>query len=120
VTWRPQIGAFRQIRHRNLIAVFHLAAAFGIFLGLNLIQFVVGSYIEPRVSGDVLSISPFVVLFAVFFWTFMWGLFGAFIGVPIVIAILTFCSYHPGSRFIADLLGGPVQAAEVRSLNRNP
>jgi hypothetical protein len=26
------------------------------------------------------------VLFAVFFWTFMWGLFGAFIGVPIVLA----------------------------------
>jgi AI-2 transport protein TqsA len=95
-------------------------AVLGIFLGLNLIQFVVGSYIEPRVSGDVLSISPFVVLFAVFFWTFMWGLFGAFIGVPIVIAILTFCSYHPGSRFIADLLGGSVRAAEVRSPNRNP
>ena len=95
-------------------------AILGIFVGLNLIQFVVGSYVEPRVSGDMLSVSPFVVLFAVFFWTFMWGLFGAFIGVPIVIAILTFCSYHPGSRFIADLLGGPVRAAEVRSPNRNP
>jgi predicted PurR-regulated permease PerM len=94
-------------------------AVLGIFLGLNLIQFVVGSYIEPRVSGDVLSISPFVVLFAVFFWTFMWGLFGAFIGVPIVIAILTFCSYHPASQFIADLFGGPVGAAEVRPSTKN-
>jgi predicted PurR-regulated permease PerM len=75
----------------------------------------VGSYIEPRVSGDVLSVSPFVVLFAVFFWTFMWGFFGAFIGVPIVIAILTYCSYFPVSRFVADLFGGPVQAPEVRS-----
>ena len=79
-------------------------AVLGIFLGLNLIQFVVGSYIEPRVSGDVLSISPFVVLFAVFFW---------------IIAILTFCSYHPGGRFITGLLGGPVRAAEVRPPNRN-
>jgi AI-2 transport protein TqsA len=67
----------------------------------------------------VLSISPFVVLFAVFFWTFMWGLFGAFIGVPIVIAILTFCSYHPASQFIADLFGGPVGAAEVRPSTKN-
>jgi AI-2 transport protein TqsA len=25
----------------------------------------------------VLSISPVVVLFAVFFWTFLWGLYGA-------------------------------------------
>ncbi|HEY6621678.1 MAG TPA: AI-2E family transporter [Steroidobacteraceae bacterium] len=95
-------------------------AVLGIFLGLNLIQFVVGSYIEPRVSGDVLSISPFVVLFAVFFWTFMWGLFGAFIGVPIIIAILTFCSHHPASRFIADLFGGPVGAAEVRPATKTP
>ena len=28
----------------------------GMFAGMNLIQFVVGSYVEPRVSGDVLSI----------------------------------------------------------------
>jgi predicted PurR-regulated permease PerM len=94
-------------------------AVLGIFAGMNLIQFVVGSYVEPRVSGDVLSISPFVVLFAVFFWAFMWGLFGAFIGVPIIIAILTFCGYHPASRFIADLFGGPVRAAEVRSSTKN-
>jgi hypothetical protein len=46
-------------------------------------------------------------------------LFGAFIGVPIVIAILTFCSYHPASQFIADLFGGPVGAAEVRPSTKN-
>jgi AI-2 transport protein TqsA len=117
----PFIGPFIATLFPTLVEMTQFStwqAVLGIFAGLNLIQFVVGSYIEPRVSGDVLSISPFVVLFAVFFWTFMWGLFGAFIGVPIVIAILTFCSYHPRSRFIADLLGGPVKA--VGSPNRNP
>jgi hypothetical protein len=34
-----------------------------------------GSYVEPRVSGSVLSISPIVVLFAIFLWTFLWGHF---------------------------------------------
>jgi AI-2 transport protein TqsA len=29
--------------------------------------------------------------------------------VPIALAILTFCAQHPSSRWIADLLGGPVQ-----------
>jgi len=72
---------------------------------LNVIQFVVGSYIEPRVHGSALAISPFVVLFAVFLWTLLWGLFGAFIGVPITIVILTFCAQHPSSRWLADLLG---------------
>lgn len=56
-------------------------------------------------AGSTLSISPSLVLFAVFFWTFVWGIAGAFIGVPIVIAILTLCDQHPSSRWIAELLG---------------
>ncbi len=76
-----------------------------VFAGLNLIQLVVGSYIEPRVSGSALSISPVIVLFAVFLWSYLWGVFGAFIGVPVTIAILTFCAEHPSSRWLADLLG---------------
>jgi AI-2 transport protein TqsA len=53
--------------------------------------------------------SPTVVLLSVFLWTYLWGLFGAFIGVPIVIATVTFCAHHPASRWIADLLGGLVE-----------
>jgi AI-2 transport protein TqsA len=78
-----------------------------VFACLNVVQFVIGSYVEPRVSGSALSISPFIVLFSVFLWTWMWGLFGAFIGVPITIAILTFCAQHPSTAWIADLLGDP-------------
>ena len=77
-----------------------------VFACLNLIKFIVGSYFEFRIAGSALSISPFLVLFAVFFWTFMWGIAGAFIGVPIVIAALTLCEQHPSSRWIADLLEG--------------
>jgi AI-2 transport protein TqsA len=49
------------------------------------------------------------VLFSILFWTFLWGLFGTFIGVPIALAILTFCAAHPSSRWVADLFGGPDQ-----------
>jgi AI-2E family transporter len=51
--------------------------------------------IEPRVSGSVLSISPIVVLFAIFFWTLPWGISGTFIGVPITLAILTSAASMP-------------------------
>ena len=78
-----------------------------IFAGLNIIQFVIGSYIEPRVAGYALAMSPFLVLFSVFFWSFVWGLFGAFIGVPITIMILTFCAQHSSTRWIAEILGAP-------------
>ncbi len=80
-----------------------------VFVALNCIHFAVGSYLEPRVSGNALSISPFLVLFAIFFWTYMWGIFGAFIGVPITIAVLTFCEQHDRTRWLAYLLGGTDQ-----------
>ena len=108
----PFIGPFIATLFPTLLAMTQFEswpAVFGIFICLNIIQFVVGSYIEPRVAGNMLSISPVVVLFAIFFWTFLWGLFGTFIGVPIMLAILTFCAAHPSSRWIADLLGGPDQ-----------
>ena len=108
----PFIGPFIATLFPTLLAMTQFESwetVLGIFVCLNIIQFVVGSYVEPRVSGSVLSISPFVVLFAIFLWTFIWGLFGTFIGVPIVLAILAFCEQHPCSRWLADLLGGPAQ-----------
>jgi AI-2 transport protein TqsA len=108
----PFIGPFIATLFPTLLAMAQFnswQAVLGLFACLNIIQFVVGSYIEPRVSGAMLAMSPTVVLLAVFLWTYLWGLFGAFIGVPIVIAIVTFCAFHPSSRWIADLLGGPVE-----------
>ena len=81
-----------------------------IFAGLNVIQFVIGSYIEPRVAGYALAMSPFLVLFSVFSWSFVWGIFGAFIGVPITIAILTFCAQFDSTRWIAEIFGAPGEA----------
>jgi predicted PurR-regulated permease PerM len=77
-----------------------------VFVVLNLIQFLIGSYLEPRIAGAALSVSPFLVLFAVFFWAFLWGIPGAFIGVPIVIAALTLCEQRQSTRWIATLLSG--------------
>nr|WP_245181947.1 AI-2E family transporter [Sinorhizobium mexicanum] len=84
-----------------------------VFVGLNVIQFVVSSYVEPRVAGSALSVSPVIVLFSVLLWGYLWGIFGAFIGVPITIALLTFCSQHPSSKWISELLGEDVDADQV-------
>lgn len=77
-----------------------------VFGGMNLIQFLIGSYLEPRVAGNALAVSPFMVLFAVFFWSFLWGIPGAFIGVPVLIAVVTLCDTYQPSRWVADLLSG--------------
>ena len=77
-----------------------------VFVCLNFIQLFIGSYLEPRVAGAALAMSPFVVLFAVFYWSFLWGIAGAFIGVPITIAVLTVCAEYPSTQWIAALLSG--------------
>jgi AI-2 transport protein TqsA len=76
----PFVGPFIATLFPTLLAMTQFGswqAVLGAFICLNIIQFVVGSYVEPRVSGSVLSISPIVVLFAIFFWTFLWGILGA-------------------------------------------
>ncbi len=104
----PFIGPFVATVLPTLFAVAQFDAwqnAIIVFACLNLIQFLVGSYLEPRIAGGVLAMSPFLVLFAVFFWTFLWGIAGAFIGVPVAIAALTLCEQHASSRWVPELFG---------------
>src|SRR6516162_7305198 len=94
----PTLFALVQLGSWQLAAI--------VFVGLNVIQFLIGSYLEPRIAGAALSLSPFLVLFAVFFWAFLWGIPGALIGVPIAIACLTLCEQRESTRWIAALLSG--------------
>jgi hypothetical protein len=63
----------------------------------------VGYYVEPRAAGIVANGRACRDLV----WDFPVGLFGTFIGLPIALAMLSFCYQHPSSRWLADLLGGP-------------
>jgi AI-2 transport protein TqsA len=54
------------------------------------------------------------VVFAVFFFGFLWGMPGAFLGVPILIAILMLCAHYQSTRWIATLLSGKPQASDSK------
>lgn len=110
----PFIGPFIATIFPSMFAIAQSESwqmALMVFVGLNLIQFLIGSYLEPRVAGAALSISPFVVLFSVFFWLFFWGIPGAFIGIPIMIAVITICAQFDASRWVSELLSGDPKAA---------
>jgi AI-2 transport protein TqsA len=77
-----------------------------VLLGVSVIQFVTGSYLEPIFSGSALSISPPLVLFAITLWTYLWGALGAFLGVPLAIAALTLFEEFPATYWLADILSG--------------
>ncbi|WP_269930984.1 AI-2E family transporter [Aminobacter sp. HY435] len=116
----PFLGPFFATMFPTMFAIAQFESwqmALLIFAGLNLIQFVIGSYLEPIITGASLAISPFAVIFAVFFWSFMWGISGAFIGVPILIAFIVYCAQAPSMRWIAVLLAsGKIAAVEEKPM----
>ena len=105
----PYIGSFVVTMLLPLFALVQAdtaATAVYIFIGVALIQFVIGSYLEPVFSGSALSISPPVVIFSVVLWTFLWGAIGAFLGVPLTIAALALFEQFPSTRWLYKLLSG--------------
>lgn len=117
VNYIPFIGSFIATLLPSIFAV----AQFGtlhdslfVFLGMFAIQFGIGNYLEPLVAGAALSISPLAVVFAVFFFGFLWGMPGAFLGVPILIAILMLCAHYPSTKWIATLLSGKPEASDQK------
>jgi predicted PurR-regulated permease PerM len=105
----PFIGSFVATLLPAVFAIAQLdtwQAVILVFVGLSAIQFLIGNYIEPLVAGAALSISPLVVVFAVFFFGFLWGIPGALIGVPIMLTIIAICAQFPSSRWVATLLSG--------------
>jgi AI-2 transport protein TqsA len=75
-----------------------------IFGGLYLVQFVIGNYLEPLLTGTALALSPLVMLVAFLTWDFLWGMPGAFIGLPLTIAVFTIWEQNPSTRWIANLM----------------
>lgn len=105
----PFIGSLLATVFPTLFAMLQFGTwqgAITVFLALQAIQFLSGSYLEPRLAGARLTLSPFLVLVSVFLGTLLWGIPGAFIGVPALITALTICEEFEGSRWVAVLLSG--------------
>ena len=105
----PFIGSFVATLLPSLFAVAQFESwqdTLFVLLGMFAIQFAIGNYLEPIVAGAALSISPLAVVFAVFFFGFLWGMPGAFLGVPVLIAIVAVCAHYPSTSWIATLLSG--------------
>jgi AI-2 transport protein TqsA len=77
---------------------------FSVTLMLTLIQMVIGNYVEPRLMGTTLNLSPLVIILSLTFWGGIWGVAGMFLSVPItVILAIVFSKFEP-TRPVAVLL----------------
>lgn len=56
-----------------------------ITLLLLLVQRVVDNFIEPRLTGQKLGVSPLLVLLSLAFWGWLWGVVGMILAVPLTV-----------------------------------
>lgn len=80
------------------------------------VNFVLGNFIEPRIQGRQLGLSPFVIIVALSFWGWLWGFTGLVLGVPMMVILKIVCEnfsiLHPVS-----VLMGNYTTEKARSEN---
>ena len=83
------------------------------------VQLIVGNYIEPKIMGKSLNLSPLVVVITLSLWGYLWDILGMVISVPITAIMLIVLAQFPSTRNISILLSenGEIDELVVKDLN---
>ena len=102
----PVLGSIVAVIPPSAFALLHPDAwvFFAALGGLTLIQFTIGNFIDPRLEGKILALSPFILFLSITFWGWVWSIPGALMGIPITATIVIFCRKYEPSRWLATLL----------------
>jgi AI-2 transport protein TqsA len=116
----PTLGSIIAIIPPTILAMVQLGGlgAFGLFVGLTLIQVTIGSFLDPKLQGRTLQLSPIVILFSIGLWGYIWGVAGALLAVPLTMAIAVVCSQFPRSRWVASMLAEDAEEPKSRARSR--
>ena len=84
-----------------------IAKPLAILAGFTALQTFLGNYVDPRIEGRFMAISPLVVLLSIIFWAWMWGPAGALLGVPLTVSVAVVAKHFERSRWIWALITEP-------------
>lgn len=77
-----------------------------LFFGLQVVLFVMGNAVQPRMQGDNQNIDPVAVLLSLALFGKMWGVVGMFLSTPLAVMAMAILAEFRGSRWMAILLSG--------------
>lgn len=103
----PTIGSIVATIFPSLLALVqfeHFQPFFVVIIGVTAIQQFIGSFLEPRLMGDRLNLSPLVILLSLALWSRLWGVAGMLFCVPITSIAMIILSHFPQCKFITVLL----------------
>ena len=103
----PNIGSLIATLFPTIFAVLQFGEFMPGILVLTIVgtvQIICGSFVEPRLMGNTLNISPLVVLLTLTVWGVMWGIIGMLLSVPITVILIIIMSEFKETRPFAILL----------------
>jgi predicted PurR-regulated permease PerM len=103
----PYIGSPIAMLFPTLLALLQFGSAVmaAFVLGsLWAIQAFVENFIEPRITGRTLNLSPIVMIVSLSVWGAIWGIPGMILSVPLMVIIMITLSQFPKTRPIAIVM----------------
>ncbi|HPG28787.1 MAG TPA: AI-2E family transporter, partial [Myxococcota bacterium] len=65
----------------------------------------IGNFLEPRVMGDGMGLSPLIVVLSLVFWGWVMGPVGMVLAVPLTVILRISLGSQPSTQWAAVLLG---------------
>ncbi len=104
----PTIGSIIITALMILMAIIQFAPSIGpilfVAIGTILTQNIIGNFLDPRLSGNSLNLSPFVILAALGVFGYVWGVVGMFLAVPLLSVVQIICANIDAARPLAMLI----------------
>ncbi len=103
----PSIGSIIATVLAVLIAFFQFGNSLvpvWILILLGLVQTAIGNFLDPKLMGRSLDLSPLLVIFALIFWGWLWGIAGMFLAVPLLAVVKIIFENVPSLKFLAVLM----------------
>jgi len=85
---------------------------------LILIQNIKGNILEPKIFGEILDLSPLLLLFSLLFWGYIWGIVGMILSVPIMSMIKIILMNIPQTKPYAILMSNTAKSVVVKKKDK--
>ena len=82
-----------------------------IFVAIQVVAFVIGNLVYPRMQAQTQNVDPVVTLLSLALWTLLWGLAGSFLAVPLTLMLMMVFAQFDSTKWVAAMLsndGKPV------------
>jgi len=70
-------------------------------LGIGGVQLLIGQFLDPRLTGQSLNLSPLAIILSLTLWGMLWGIAGMFLCVPITVIAVIVLSHFRSTRPLA-------------------